>query len=149
MSEPNAMVSGDGRHLVGSAYRDDDGAADDELRRAIAEGQVSVEQLAASRFLVAVMAVADVVDQGGDKESHMAVVSMVNSQGERGLLVFTGVDALQRWQADARPVPVSGAQAAQAALDDGASALVIDVQGPVRMVIPGDALTELAAYVEG
>lgn len=102
--------------------------------------------LATSRVLVAVMAVADVVDDEGDKESHMAVVSMVNAEGERGLLAFTGMDALQRWQADARPVPVSGAQAAQAALDDGATALVIDVQGPVRMVLPMDALAELAAY---
>ena len=139
-------VSGDGRHLVGSAYRNDDGAADDALRRAIAAGQVSLATLATSRVLVAVMAVADVVDDEGDKESHMAVVSMVNAEGERGLLAFTGMDALQRWQADARPVPVSGAQAAQAALDDGATALVIDVQGPVRMVLPMDALAELAAY---
>lgn len=139
-------VSGDGRHLVGSAYRNDDGAADDALRRAIAAGQVSLAMLATSRVLVAVMAVADVVDDEGDKESHMAVVSMVNAEGERGLLAFTGMDALQRWQADARPVPVSGAQAAQAALDDGATALVIDVQGPVRMVLPMDALAELAAY---
>lgn len=139
-------VSGDGRHLVGSAYRNDDGAADDGLRRAIAAGQVSLAMLATSRVLVAVMAVADVVDDEGDKESHMAVVSMVNAEGERGLLAFTGMDALQRWQADARPVPVSGVQAAQAALDDGATALVIDVQGPVRMVLPMDALAELAAY---
>lgn len=146
MSEPRGNISGDGRHLVGSAYQHDDGAPDDALRRAIAAGQVSVEHLASSRLLVAVMAVADVVDEEGDKESHMAVVSMVNAHGERGLLAFTGADAIQRWQADARPVPVSGAKAAQAALDDGATALVIDVQGPVRMVIPMDALTELATY---
>ncbi|MEY4136600.1 MAG: hypothetical protein RL205_728, partial [Actinomycetota bacterium] len=38
--------------------------------------------LAGSRLLVAVMAVADeVADDGTDKSSHMAVVSMVNASG--------------------------------------------------------------------
>jgi hypothetical protein len=45
--------------------------------------------LANSRLLVAVMAVADeIADDGSDKSSHMAVVSMVNSAGEKGLLAF-------------------------------------------------------------
>lgn len=140
-------TQGAGRHLVGSAYPDDAGAADAALRAAIAEGQVDLQVLAAARLLVAVVAVADVIDDdGGDKESHMAVVSMVNAAGERGLLAFTGLDSLQLWQAVARPVPVTGSQAAAAALDDGAEAMVIDVKGPVRMVIAGQALIELAQF---
>jgi hypothetical protein len=138
------VTQGAGRHLVGSAYPDDVGTADPQLRAAIAQGELALPALAAARLLVAVVAVADVIEDGADKESHMAVVSMVNAAGERGLLAFTGIDAMQRWQADARPVPVTGAQAAAAAIDDGASAMVIDVQGPVRMVIGGEALTELA-----
>ena len=75
----------------------------------------------------------------------MAVVSMVNAAGERGLLAFTGLDALTRWDPQARPVPVTGPMAAQAALDDGATALVIDVSGPVRLVVTGPDLRLLAA----
>lgn len=137
-------TQGDGRHLVGSAYRDDDGSPDPALRAAIAAGHLELETLAQARLLVAVVAVADAIDEHGDKDSHMAVVSMVNASGERGLLAFTGLDALQTWQADARPVPVSGIDAAKAALADGATALVIDVQGPVRTVIQGATLTALA-----
>jgi hypothetical protein len=137
-------IQGDGRHLVGSSYQDDDGSADPHLRAAIASGEVDLAQLAASRLLVAVMAVADEVDDTGDKESHMAVVSMVNSAGDRGLLAFTGLDSLHLWQADARPVPVTGRQAAAAAMDDGAKALVLDVNGPIPMVITEEGLSQLA-----
>lgn len=75
----------------------------------------------------------------------MAVVSMVNAAGEKGLLAFTGLDALAAWDPQARPVPVPGMTAAQAALEDDATAVVIDVCGPVRRVIQGADLAALAA----
>ena len=100
--------------------------------------------LASSRLLVAVMAVADEVDVGGsDKSSHMAVVSMVNAAGDKGLLAFTGLDSMAAWNPEARPVPVPARAAAEAALADGAQALVIDVAGPARVVIPAAVLPEL------
>lgn len=100
--------------------------------------------LARSRLLVAVMAVADeVAEDGSDKSSHMAVVSMVNAAGEKGLLAFTGLDSMALWNPDARPVPVPAPAAAEAAIADGAQALVIDVAGPARLVIPADMLSDL------
>ena len=104
--------------------------------------------LAESRLLVAVMAVADeltdeLTDNGSDKSSHMAVVSMVNSSGEKGLLAFTGLDSMTAWNPQARPVPVPARAVAEAALADGAQALVIDVAGPARVVIPAEVLPEL------
>jgi hypothetical protein len=139
-------MPGDGRALIGSAYVDDDGAPDPAVREALAAGRIDLQDLCGARLLVAVVAVADAVDAetGADKDSHMAIVSMVNASGKRGLLAFTGLDALQRWQPDARPVPVRADLAAQAALDDGADALVIDVQGPVPYVVTEPALTALA-----
>jgi hypothetical protein len=138
---------GRGRSLAGPAFPDDDGSADPELRAHIAAGSPDLlERLGRARLLVAVVAVLDEMDEGGgDKESHMAVVSMVNAAGERGLLAFTGLDALTRWDPQARPVPVTCPLAAQAALDDGATALVIDVSGPVRLVVTGPDLRLLAA----
>jgi hypothetical protein len=139
---------GRGRSLAGPAFPGDDGSADPELRELLGGGCDSEERmlraLASSRLLVAVMAVADeTADDGSDKSSHMAVVSMVNAAGEKGLLAFTGLDSMEAWNPDARPVPVPARAAAEAALADGASALVIDVAGPSRVVIPAEALPEL------
>lgn len=65
----------------------------------------------------------------------MAVVSMVTADGRRGLLAFSGLDAMQAWDRSARPVPVAGVDAANAAIDDGCEALVIDVAGPRRQLV--------------
>lgn len=137
---------GRGRSLAGPAFPDDDGSADDELRAHLAAGSPDlVARLARARLLVAVVSVLDAADEdGGDKESHMAVVSMVNAAGERGLLAFTGVDAMAEWDPLARPVPVAGPLAARAALEEGAAALVIDVRGPVRVAVTGADLRSLA-----
>lgn len=148
-SEPEAAtrtgqpVQGAGRRLVGSAYSDDAGLASDGLRDALRTG-VPLEQLASARLLVAVVAVDGGSNMAVDGGSHMALVSMVNQAGAKGLLAFTGVDSLQAWDSAARPVPVPGAQAARAALADGAQALVIDVAGPHRVVVQGERLAALA-----
>ena len=139
---------GRGRSLVGSAFSADDGAPDQELRRVLtsdATPAAIIDALEKSRLLVAVMARLDSQEAGEEKDSHMAVVSMVNADGRRGLLAFTGLDALRMWEATARPVPATGAQIAQAALAEGNAALVIDVAGPSMVVITGEVLVELAA----
>lgn len=102
-----------------------------------------------ARVLVPVVAVLGEVehdDQGlaHDKTSDMASVLLTGRDGRTALLAFTGSDALTRWDADARPVPVPVRQAAQAALQDRASALVIDLAGPVQFIIEEEDLTLLA-----
>lgn len=143
MTEP-----GRGRSLASPAFAGDDGAADPALREVLAAGDddAVLESLRTARLLVAVVAVVGERDEatGADKSSDMAVVSMVNAAGERGLLAFTGLDSLAAWDPAARPVPVRAADAAKAALDDGADALVIDVTGPVRRVVTDRALAILA-----
>ncbi|MFA7323932.1 MAG: SseB family protein [Candidatus Nanopelagicales bacterium] len=146
---------GRGRHLATPQFAGDDGSADQALRSAILAGvqQVSeglardlvLELLMDSRLLVAVVAVLDAVDEaGGDKDSHMTVVSMISPSGERGLLAFTGTDSMAQWDAQARPVPVTGPDAARAALESDATAIVIDVMGPARHVVTGERLRFLA-----
>jgi len=110
---------------------------------------VPLEQLASARLLVAVVAIDGGSHMAVDGGSHMALVSMVNQAGAKGLLAFTGVDSLQAWDSTARPVPVPGAQAARAALADGAQALVIDVAGPHRVVVQGERLAALAGLGVG
>jgi hypothetical protein len=61
------------------------------------------------------------------KSADMAAVFMTGADGRKALLTFSSVAALEAWNPVARPVPVWGREAAQAALDEGASALLLDL----------------------
>lgn len=141
--------------LAGPAFPGDDGSPDLEVRARLREDADPIavaRALRGTRLLACVIAVADrviaVADRvdavGADKDSHMAVVSMVAADGRRGLLAFTGVDALHAWDPTARPVPAFGRDIARAALLEGAEAVVVDVAGPCSMVLEARALTCLA-----
>ena len=129
-------IDGAGRFLAAPGrFARDDGAPDHRIREA-----ENVEELlavlAGGRLLVALVASdASAEARSADetvrqeKSSEMSVVSMVAADGRKGLLVFSGVDALHMWDPSARPVPVSGADAAQAALEQECEALIIDVAG--------------------
>jgi len=144
-------VEGRGRSIeTPDAFAGDDGRADPRWGSAYAD-PVSVEALLRSgvRLLVPIVSVLDEVDaqSGADKSSHMASVSLVQSDGRRGLLAFTGVEALARWDPAARPVPVTSHQVAAAALEEGADGVLVDIAGPVRFAIDGEFLAELARGV--
>lgn len=139
---------GHGRRLVTPGrFASDDGAPDSAIRDACDHAELT-RALGSGRVLVAVVARADELEYvdgiAMDKSSDMSVVSMVASDGRRGLLAFSGLDALLAWDATARPVPVSGPDAARAALDDGCEALVLDVAGPRTQIVPEVDLIALA-----
>lgn len=122
-----------------TAYADGTGGAADVLAA-----------LAAGRLLVPVVAVLDEAGETPDgvrtdKASHMATVSTTGRDGRRGLLAFTSTEAMQRWNAAARPVAVTTRRAAEAALADGADVLVIDLTGPVSFSVDAGELRALAA----
>ncbi len=79
------------------------------------------------------------------KEAEMAVVMLRLPDGRQALLAFTGLDALQAWQPVARPVPVTLDRAAETALAEGATAVLVDCAGPATLVIEGEVLASLAA----
>jgi hypothetical protein len=144
---------GGGRSLAEPAFAGDDGRPDEVVRAVLGQSELSdlhvARYLRGVRLLTSIVAVLDEVDHdGSDKDSHMAVVSMVNERGERGLLAFTGTDSLAAWSADARPMPSWGRDVALAALEDGATAVVIDVQGPSRRVLTGTSLSVLADQLD-
>ena len=84
----------------------------------------------------------------------MAAVLITGRDGRTALLAFTGSASLDRWAqspfgssqagGEARPVPITIREAAQAAIHDGASALLLDVAGPVLFVVEGEELRSLA-----
>ena len=137
-------------------FAGDDGSASPELAAALA-GYASdrssyVEVLAVlqrERLLVPVVAVLGEVehDERGlahDKTSDMATVLLEGRDGRLALLAFSSSDALQRWNPEARPVPASVDRVAAAAVQDKASAIVIDVAGPTTFVLEQDDVTALA-----
>jgi hypothetical protein len=101
------------------------------------------------RLLVPVVATAGEVEHDDrglarDKTSDMAAVLMRGRDGRLALLAFTGTAALTAWDPQARPVPVTVQQAARAAVDEDAAALVVDVAGPTMFVVETDDLRALA-----
>ena len=143
---------GRGRSLASPQFAGDDGSASPTVRRLLSSGTdvIAVARaLREERLLAGVVAVLDELDEaGGDKDSHMAVVSMVNERGEKGLLAFTGVDSMAAWDPQARPVPSLGRDIARSAIDDGATAVVLDVAGPQSMALSGAALAALADLLD-
>ena len=73
----------------------------------------------------------------------MALPTLIGNDGRTAIIAFTGTETLSRWQEDARPVPVSARQVWAAAQAE-ADAAVIDVAGPVPLVIEGARLRALA-----
>lgn len=139
-----------------SQFAGDDGSADAELTRLLA-GHVSgavplrdvVARLAETRVLVPVLAELGVAEQNPDgltvdKEASSGVVALESSDGRRALPVFTSVDTMRAWRADARPVPVEAPRAALSAVNENWALLVVDPAGPSTAVVPRPAVWALA-----
>ena len=150
------------RRLLGSEFPDDQGDDDPRLRSALtayaaaSDPQerrsllpVCLEALQGARLLVPVVAVLGEVEVGEDglardKSSDMAAVLLTGRDGRTALLSFTHTASMQAWDPEARPVPVRAQLAAQAAMQEGAAALLVDVAGPARLVVEGVDLEGLA-----
>jgi hypothetical protein len=81
---------------------------------------------------------------GGEKETEMALPTLIGNDGRKAVIAFTGTETITRWRADARPVPVPAARLWPAVAAEQADAVVIDVAGPVPLVIEGARLAALA-----
>jgi hypothetical protein len=131
----------------------DTGHADPALAAALAayaDGQAAetdvLAAVAASRLLVPVVAVlAEAAGDGTEKETDMALPTLIGNDGRKAVIAFTATDTVSRWRADARPVPVPAARLWPAVAAEQADAVVIDVAGPVPLVIEGARLMALAA----
>jgi hypothetical protein len=140
----------------GQQFRGDRGAADPRVAAALAaylagqgSEQAALSALASARLLVPVVATRTDGSEPdgaepGDKNSEMALPTLIGRDGRPALLAFTGVDALARWRPDARPVPAEADRVWRAAVAEGC-AVVIDVAGPVPLAVEGARLAALAA----
>ncbi|MGO1226617.1 MAG: SseB family protein [Brachybacterium sp.] len=156
-----AGVSWEGRDYTVSPFPADDGSAPAAVTAALAahragqdpHRQELVSALAAARVLVPIMAVATETGTTahgltGDNGADMAMVSITAPDGTTVLPLFTSVAALAAWRTDARPVPVIAPQAAQAAVQEGCTALLLDPATPAAeggpVLLPRSVLWALA-----
>ncbi|ANH39460.1 hypothetical protein I601_3049 [Nocardioides dokdonensis FR1436] len=148
------------RLLAGPGFPGDTGGADAALTAALAAYDAAprdpdtylacLDALTTARLLVPVVALLGEVevDERGlarDKSSDMAAVLLTGADGRTALLSFTSTETMAGWDPQARPVPVTAPYAAQAAVQEEAAALLVDVAGPVRLVVEGADLEALGA----
>lgn len=161
MTPSSAGVPGHGGKsaLPEPAFPDDDGSVDPALAEAFGDDTRVLAVLGDIRVFVPVIALlgdSPADPRGGsgpraedgtgtDKEADMAAVLMTGADGRKALLAFSSVATMTGWNADARPVPVWGRDAARAALDEDASALLLDLAAPTFTVVETPDVEHLAA----
>ncbi len=138
-----------------SGWAGDRGEPDPDVRAALAraagsqnqtEYLLAVSALCGARLLLPIVAGGDEGSGGPDPERHaeLAAVLMRSASGQSGALAFTGLDALQAFDPQARPVPCTLDVVASTAKEVGATAIVIDVAGPQALVIDESLIGPLA-----
>ena len=155
----SAGVPFGGRELTGTGFDGDTGEADETLRAALAADVLTpaaerslMRAVAAARLLVPIVAEPAEVDESGplavEKQTDMAAVTLVAPDGARALPVFSSMAALAGWDPTARPVPVSAARAAQAAVSERCDVMVLDVAGPRAVALRPSMVWALAQQSE-
>lgn len=143
----SAGVPWEGRDLADHPFTGDDGSQDPALAAVLTPGTppdpvAVVAALRDTRLLVPVVSMLD--QETEEKSAEMAMVSLTMPDGRRAMPAFTHVSAMAAWDPQARPVPSEARRAAIAAVDEGCDLLVLDLAGPVPMVVPRPALWALA-----
>lgn len=134
-----------GPSLAEPQFPDDDGTADPRLSAAFGDDNAVLAAISDVRVFVPIVPVlGERATDGSDKSADMAAVLMQGADGRNALLAFSSVERLEAWNSAARPVPVLGADAARAALDENASAILLDLATPHFTVIETDDLKHLA-----
>jgi hypothetical protein len=139
-----------------SGFAGDDGGADPDLLKALAEYDDSsraypvLAALARARLLVPIVAMVGETEDGADglardASAEVAVVLFQRPDGRKALLAFTSIEAMRAWNPDARPRPLWIKDVARAAAEEGADAVLVDLEGPVRFAVEADELRHLAA----
>jgi hypothetical protein len=131
--------------LAEPAFPDDDGAADPALAEGFGDDARVLAVLGGVRVFVPVVALLGDEPAGTDKEADMAAVLMTGADGRNALLAFSSVATMTTWDPDARPVPVWGREAARAALDEGAAAILLDLASPTFTIVETGDVEHLAA----
>ncbi len=152
----SAGVPWEGRGFEPNPHAGDDGSADPALLAALTAsrdtvtGQIAVvDAYRTARLLIPL--VAEKGDEGigahglaVDKTQELSIVTVAAPDGRRVLPVFTSVEAMQRWDASARPVPADGVRTAVAASGEDTDLIVIDPGSDTEFVLRRPAVWAIA-----
>ncbi|WP_167047739.1 SseB family protein [Salinibacterium sp. ZJ454] len=152
----SAGVPWEGRHFESNTRSSDDGSAPQPLIDALARfhaGEATesavVDALRESRLLIPLVAhlgEAGISDSGHtiDKSQELSIVTVAGPDGRNVLPVFSSVDAMQRWNEKARPVPADGIRVALAAASENTDIVVLDPLSDTEFVVRRPALWAIA-----
>ncbi|MEY5004409.1 MAG: hypothetical protein RLZZ594_439, partial [Actinomycetota bacterium] len=133
-----------------NGYADDDGSANPELIKALAafaEGQVTIDsvidRIRESRLLVPLVANLGESEVGAhgqvvDKSADLAIVTVKGPDGQTAMPVFSSVDAMKRWNPEAR---------ALAAASELTNRIVLDPGSETEFVIRRPAIAAIAQSI--
>jgi hypothetical protein len=146
----------EGRSFGETAFADDDGSAPRELLAALqrfrersGDEAAVVDAVRSARLLIPLVAKlgeSGVNDHGVtvDKSAELSIVTVAGPDGRNVLPVFSSVQAMRRWNPQARPVPADGVRVALAAADEGTDLVVLDPTSDTEFVIRRPALWSIA-----
>lgn len=151
----SAGVPWDGRAFNENPFADDDGSARPELIQAIRNfhetlnpNEVFIE-FSKSRVLIPLLADLGESEVGAhgqtvDKSADLSIVNVKTPDDQVGLPVFSSVEAMQRWNPAARPVPSDAVKVALAAASEGNTRIILDPGSETEFAFRRSAIAALA-----
>ncbi len=155
----SAGVPFEGRAFRENPGTGDDGSAPPRLLEALARFRAHeigapevIRELHDSRLLIPLVAVRGNEGIGAhgqlvDKTQELSIVTVAGPDGRNVLPAFTSVDALQRWDPDARPIPIEASRVAMAAASEGTPLIVIDAASSTEFAVRAPAFEAVATGV--
>ncbi|MET4782011.1 SseB family protein [Glaciihabitans sp. UYNi722] len=146
----------EGRHFDHNSFSGDDGSAPERLIESIRRfrsrevGEVEVvDAFRDSRLLIPLVARLGETDIGEhghtlDKSAELSIVTVAGPDGRNVMPVFSSVEAMQHWNAKARPVPADAVRVALAAASEDTELVVLDATSATEFVIRRPALWAIA-----
>lgn len=145
-----------GRTFSDNPWQDDDGSAPESLLTALAAfhageapSSAVIDALREVRLLVPLVAElgeAGTNEQGMtvDKSADLSIVTVAGPDGRGIVPVFSSTAAMQRWDAQARPVPVDARRAALATVEEQTDLLILDPGSDTEFVVRRPAVWAIA-----
>ena len=146
----------EGRSFDENPFAEDDGKASPELVDAIAAfragrlgAEVVIDQIRVSRLLVPLLANLGDSDIGAhgqkvDKSAELSIVTVKSPDNQDSLVVFSSVDAMNKWNKASRPVPSDAIRVALAAASQMSTRIVLDPGSDSEFVIRRPAIAKIA-----
>lgn len=152
----SAGIPWEGRRFEPNPAADDDGSADARLIEAVQRFRARelgvaevVLALHHARVLVPLIAVRGEEGIGAhgqlvDKTQELSIVTVAGPDGRPVLPVFSSVDTMRAWDAQARPIPIAAPRVALAAAAENTPLVVLDPGSLTEFAVRRPALESLA-----